>query len=242
MSEFKEKVVLVTGGSRGIGKAIAETFAEENAKVVVTYKNSIDEDYFDSKNIKHFQCDVADLKAVQELVENIIKEYSGIDILINNAGITKDGLLLRMSEEDWETVLDTNLKGVFNMTKAVSKNMMSKRYGKIINITSVVGIIGNAGQSNYVASKAGVIGFTKSVAKELASRNINCNAVAPGFIETEMTDKLTGDLKQNYLNLIPLKKFGNAGDIANAVKFLSSAKSDYITGQTICVDGGIVMQ
>lgn len=242
MSDFKDKIVLITGGSRGIGKAIAESFAERGATVIVTYKNSIDENYFNSKNIHHYKCDVADLKSVQEITDKIIKEHTKIDILVNNAGITKDGLLMRMSEEDWDTVIDTNLKGVFNMTKAVSRNMMSKRYGKIINITSIVGIMGNAGQANYVASKAGVIGFTKSIAKELASRNIYVNAVAPGFIATEMTDKLTEEVKQNYLNSIPLKKFGTGEDIAKAVMFLASEESDYITGQTLCVDGGIVMQ
>jgi len=242
LPDFKEKIVLVTGGSRGIGKAIAESFAAEGATVIVTYKNAIDEKYFDSKRIKHFQCDVADMKSVQGVVENILKEFSKIDVLVNNAGITKDGLLMRMSEEDWDIVLDTNLKGVFNMTKAVTRSMMSKRYGKVINITSVVGIIGNAGQSNYAASKAGVIGFTKSVAKELASRSININAVAPGFIETEMTGKLSEEVKQNYLNMIPFKKFGSGIDISKAVMFLASDDSGYITGQTLCVDGGIVMQ
>lgn len=238
---FKEKVVLITGGSRGIGKSIAESFACEDAIVIVTYKNSIDEDYFNSKNIKHHKCDVANMKMVQDILDIITKEYGKIDILINNAGITKDGLLIRMSEEDWDTVLDTNLKGVFNMTKAVSRGMMSKRYGKIINITSIVGIMGNPGQANYVASKAGLIGFTKSVAKELATRNINVNAIAPGFIETEMTDKLSEEVKQNYLNSIPMRKFGKTDDVSNAVKFLASDDSNYITGQTLCVDGGIIM-
>lgn len=242
MSDFKDKIVLITGGSRGIGKAIAGSFADRGATVIVTYKNSIDENYFSSKSIQHYKCDVADLKSVQEITDKIIKEHTKIDILVNNAGITKDGLLMRMSEDDWDAVVDTNLKGVFNMTKAVSRNMMSKRYGKIINITSIVGIIGNAGQANYVASKAGVIGFTKSIAKELASRNIYVNAVAPGFIATEMTDRLTEEVKQNYLNSIPLKKFGSGDDIAKAVMFLASGDSDYITGQTLCVDGGIVMQ
>lgn len=242
MPDFKDKTVVITGGSRGIGKAIAESFAEKGAVVIVTYKNSIDENYFNIKKIQHYKCDVADLKSVQEITDKIIKEHSKIDILVNNAGITKDGLLMRMSEEDWDAVVDTNLKGVFNMTKAVSRNMMSKKYGKIINITSIVGIIGNAGQANYVASKAGVIGFTKSIAKELASRNIYVNAVAPGFIATEMTDKLTEEVKQNYLNSIPLKKFGTGEDIAKAVMFLASEDSNYITGQTLCVDGGIVMQ
>ncbi len=240
--DFKEKIVLVTGGSRGIGKAIAESFADAGATVIVTYKNAIDENYFNSKGIKHFKCDVSDLKSVQEIVDSIIKEFEKIDVLVNNAGITKDGLLMRMNEEDWDIVLDTNLKGVFSMTKAVTRSMMSKRYGKVINITSIVGIMGNAGQANYVASKAGVIGFTKSIAKELASRNININAIAPGFIETEMTDKLSEEVKQNYLNSIPLKKFGTGNDIANAVKFLASDESSYITGQTLCVDGGLIMQ
>lgn len=241
MKDFKEKTVLITGGSRGIGKAIAESFAESGAAVIVTYKNAIDEEYFNSKNIKHYKCDVADGKSVQEMVDAIIKEHSKIDVLVNNAGITKDGLLMRMSEEDWVAVTDTNLKGVFNMTKAVTRSMMSKRYGKVVNITSISGVMGNPGQANYSASKAGVIGFTKAVAKELASRNINVNAVAPGFIETEMTDKLTEEVKQNYLNSIPLKRFGSGSDIANVVKFLASDEAGYITGQTIIADGGIVM-
>lgn len=241
MKDFKEKTVLITGGSRGIGKAIAESFAESGASVIVTYKNAIDEEYFNSKNIKHYKCDVADGKSVQEMVDAIIKEHSKIDVLVNNAGITKDGLLMRMSEEDWVAVTDTNLKGVFNMTKAVTRSMMSKRYGKVVNITSISGVMGNPGQANYSASKAGVIGFTKAVAKELASRNINVNAVAPGFIETEMTDKLTEEVKQNYLNSIPLKRFGSGSDIANVVKFLASDEAGYITGQTIIADGGIVM-
>jgi len=242
MTNFKDKIVLITGGSRGIGKAIAESFASEAAKVIVTYKNAIDENYFNSKNISHFRCDIADSKSVGSVTDEIIKQHSQIDILINNAGITKDGLLMRMSEDDWDVVLDTNLKGVFNMTKAVSRNMMSRKSGKIINITSIVGIMGNAGQANYVASKAGVIGFTKSVAKELASRNININAIAPGFIETEMTDKLSDAVKQAYLNSIPMKRFGSTSDIANAVKFFASDEAAYITGQTLCVDGGIIMQ
>lgn len=241
MPDFKDKVILVTGGSRGIGKAIAELFSNENGTVIVTYKNSIDENYFNSRKIQHRKCDVSQLKPVQELIESIIKEHSKIDVLVNNAGVTKDGLLMRMSEDDWDFVIDTNLKGIFNMTKAASRHMMSKRYGKIINITSIVAIMGSAGQANYVASKSGVIGFTKSVARELASRNILVNAVAPGFIETEMTDKLNEELKQNYLNSIPLKRYGKAQEVANTVKFLASDDSSYITGQTICVDGGIVM-
>jgi 3-oxoacyl-[acyl-carrier protein] reductase len=241
MHDFNGKVVLITGGSRGIGKSIAESFSEAGATVIVTYKNAIDESYFDLKSIKHFKCDVADGKSVQEMIDTIIKEHSKIDVLVNNAGITKDGLLMRMSEEDWEAVIDTNLKGVFNMTKAVTRGMMSKRYGKVVNITSISGVMGNPGQTNYSASKAGVIGFTKAVAKELASRNINVNAVAPGFIETEMTDKLSEEVRQNYLNSIPLKRFGSGTDIANLVMFLASDDAGYITGQTIIADGGIVM-
>lgn len=238
---FKDKVVVVTGGSRGIGKSIAESFNDEGATVIVTYKNAIDEAYFDSKNIKHYKCDVADAKAVGELVDALVKEFGKIDVLVNNAGITKDGLLMRMSEDDWNAVIDTNLKGVFNFTKAVTRPMMGKKSGKIVNITSISGVIGNAGQANYSASKAGVIGFTKAVAKELASRNINVNAVAPGFIETEMTDKLSDEVKANYLSNIPLKRFAKTDEVASAVKFLASDDAAYITGQTLCVDGGLVM-
>ncbi|MBE2255161.1 MAG: 3-oxoacyl-[acyl-carrier-protein] reductase [Ignavibacteria bacterium] len=239
--EFNDKVVIVTGGSRGIGKSIAESFKQDGAEVIITYKNSVNGEHFDSLGIKHFQCDVADIKAVQSLTEEIVKQFGKIDILVNNAGVTKDGLLMRMSEDDWDIVIDTNLKGVFNFIKSVTRPMMGKRYGKIVNITSISGIMGNPGQANYSASKAGVIGLTKSVAKELASRNINVNAVAPGFIETEMTDKLSEDVKQNYLNSIPLKRFASADEVSALVKFLSSDKSSYITGQTICIDGGLVM-
>ena len=238
---FEGKIVLITGGSRGIGKSIAEAFAESGATTIVTYRNAIDAEYFDSKSIRHYQCDVADIKSVQEMTDKIIAEHQKIDVLVNNAGITKDGLLMRMSEEDWDAVIDTNLKGVFNMTKTVTRHMMGKRYGKIVNITSVVGITGNPGQSNYVASKAGVIGFTKATAKELASRSININAVAPGFIGTEMTDKLSDEVKAKYLESIPLKRIGSGKNIADVVMFLSSEMSEYITGQTICVDGGLAM-
>ena len=238
---FEGKIVLITGGSRGIGKSIAEAFAESGATTIVTYRNAIDAEYFDSKSIRHYQCDVADIKSVQEMTDKIIAEHQKIDVLVNNAGITKDGLLMRMSEEDWDAVIETNLKGVFNMTKTVTRHMMGKRYGKIVNITSVVGITGNPGQSNYVASKAGVIGFTKATAKELASRSININAVAPGFIGTEMTDKLSDEVKAKYLESIPLKRIGSGKNIADVVMFLSSDMSEYITGQTICVDGGLAM-
>lgn len=242
MGIFENKVIIVTGGSRGIGKAIAEKFSEEGADVYITYKNSVDAEYFDSKKIKHFKCDASDLKEVQSLVENIIKEKSRIDVLVNNAGMTKDGLLMRMSGEDWDIVMNTNAKGVFNFTKAVCRQMISQRNGKIVNITSIVGITGNAGQSNYAASKAAVIGFTKSIARELASRNINVNCIAPGYIDTDMTNKLNDNIKQSFVEGIPLKRIGKTEDIANAVLFLASGQADYITGQTLCVDGGMVMQ
>lgn len=239
--EFENKAVIVTGGSRGIGRSIAERFAKEGAKVVVTYKNSIDTASFDNAGIKYFQCDAADTAAVQSFTEGVIKEFGRVDILVNNAGMTKDGLLMRMSEADWDAVLNTNAKGVFNFTKAVSRQMISQKQGKIVNISSVVGLTGNAGQANYAASKAAVIGFTKSIAKELASRNINVNCIAPGYIDTDMTSKLNDTVKQGILNSIPMKRIGDGNDIANTVLFLCSDKAGYITGQTICVDGGMVM-
>ena len=238
---FENKIVIVTGGSRGIGKSIAKKFASYGAKVTVTYKNSVDTAEFDSLGIKYHQCDAADTAAVQAFSDSIIKEHGKIDILINNAGMTKDGLLMRMSEADWDNVLDTNAKGVFNFTKAVTRQMISQKQGKIVNISSVVGLTGNAGQSNYAASKAAVIGFTKSIAKELASRNINVNCIAPGYIDTDMTSKLNDTVKQGILQSIPMKRIGDGNDIANAVMFLCSDESSYITGQTICVDGGMVM-
>lgn len=238
---FENKVVIVTGGSRGIGKAIAEKFAEEKAKVIITYKNSVDAAYFDAKGIKHVQCDAANTKEVQGFVDVVIKEYGRVDALVNNAGLTKDGLLMRMSEEDWDIVMNTNAKGVFNFTKAVTRQMISQKQGKIVNISSVVGITGNAGQANYASSKAAVIGFTKSVAKELASRSINVNCIAPGYIDTDMTSKLNDTVKQGILESVPLKRIGSGDDIANAVMFLCSPGADYITGQVICVDGGMVM-
>jgi 3-oxoacyl-[acyl-carrier protein] reductase len=241
MSSFENKVIIVTGGSRGIGKAIAEKFSQQKAKVIVTYKNSIDAAYFDSKGIKHTQCDASNTKEVQQFIEAVIKEFSRIDVLVNNAGLTKDGLLMRMSEDDWDIVMDTNAKGVFNFTKAVCRQMISQKKGKIVNISSVVGITGNAGQANYVASKAAVIGLTKSVAKELASRNITVNCIAPGYIDTDMTSKLSETIKQGIIDAVPLKRIGSGDDVANAVLFLSSEEADYITGQVLCVDGGMVM-
>ncbi len=238
---FENKIVIVTGGSRGIGKAIAMKFAEAKAKVYITYKNSVESEVFDSAGIKYAKCDAANTKEVQDFIDSVIKDNSRIDILVNNAGLTKDGLLMRMSEADWDIVLDTNAKGVFNFTKAVTRQMISQKQGKIVNISSVVGITGNAGQSNYAASKAAVIGFTKSIAKELASRNINVNCIAPGYIDTDMTNKLNDTIKQGILDAVPLKRIGDGSDIANAVMFLSSEQASYITGQTICVDGGMVM-
>lgn len=238
---FENQVVIITGGSRGIGKSIAEKFAVTGAKVTVTFKNSIDADFFDRKGIRHEKCDAADTTEVQSFIDSVIKEHSRVDILINNAGVTKDGLLMRMSESDWDMVMDTNAKGVFNFTKAVCRQMISQKRGKIVNIGSIVGITGNAGQANYSASKAAVIGFTKSIAKELASRNINVNCIAPGYIDTDMTSKLNDTVKKGILDAIPLKRIGSGDDIASAVMFLCSPAASYITGQVICVDGGMVM-
>ena len=240
------KVALVTGASRGIGKSIALSLGKLGAEVVVNYSSSDEKAQEVVENIRSFgsksyklKFDVSNEESVNEAINHIIKESSTIDILINNAGITRDGLLLRMKTSQWNEVLDTNLKGVFLCTKNVAKFMIKKRSGKIVNITSIVGLIGNPGQSNYSASKAGVIGFTKSCAKELASRGINVNAVAPGFIETEMTENLE---VENILKMIPLRKLGSTNQIANLVNFLvSSEASDYITGQTISIDGGMNM-
>ncbi|MGH2574119.1 MAG: 3-oxoacyl-[acyl-carrier-protein] reductase [Ignavibacteria bacterium] len=241
MFSFQNKIVIVTGGSRGIGKAMAVKFADAGAKVTITYKNAVDSAFFDSKGIKHHQCDASNMKQTQAFVDSLIKESGKIDVLVNNAGLTKDGLLMRMGEDDWNIVMDTNAKGVFNFTKAVSRQMISQRKGKIINISSIVGLIGNAGQVNYVASKAAVIGITKSAAKELASRNINVNCVAPGYIDTDMTNKLGDKVKTAFVENIPLKRIGRPEDVANLVLFLASEESDYITGQVICIDGGMVM-
>lgn len=249
MINLSEKVAIVTGGSRGIGKEVAKKLASLGSNVVINYI-STEEEAINTKNeieslgVKCLvaKCDVSKSEEVNKMVEMSIKEFGHVDILVNNAGITKDGLLMRMKEEDFDKVIDVNLKGVFNCTKAVTKHMIKRRYGKIINITSVVGIIGNIGQSNYCASKAGVIGFTKSTARELASRNININAIAPGFIDTDMTKVLSDELKQNMINNIPKNTFGTPEDIANVVAFLASDISSYITGQVINVDGGMVMQ
>jgi 3-oxoacyl-[acyl-carrier protein] reductase len=242
------KLALITGGSRGIGKEIALALAKEGNNIAISYGNNSESAMEVVKEIQSFGVEAIAVKAdvsIAEDVKNLIKiieEGLGtIDILVNNAGITKDNLLIRMTEEDWDNVMDVNLKGVFLCTKAVSRSMMKKRYGKIINITSVVGITGNAGQGNYSASKAGVIGFTKSMAKELASRGIRVNAVAPGLIQTDMTNVLKDEVKAEMLKMIPLNTMGNPVDIANLVVFLAGEKSDYITGQIIKIDGGMAI-
>lgn len=242
------KVVVVTGAGRGIGKAIALNFAKLGAKVVVNYRTSSVQIKELAKAIEleggealAIQADISDETQVKKLMDEAKEHFGRIDILVNNAGITKDNLMMRMSAEDFDQVIDTNLKGVFYCLKHASTIMLRQRSGKIINLSSVVGIVGNAGQTNYSASKAGVIGLTKSAAKELAARGITVNAVAPGFIETEMTDGLSDKIKEATINAIPLKRFGKVDEIAGAVTFLASETANYITGQVLVVDGGMVM-
>lgn len=244
----EKKVVLVTGGSRGIGKEVAKVYAENGYDVVINYvsdKTDVEgiKKEFSEKGVKCLliKADVSNSQDVEEMVNQAISEFGKIDVLVNNAGITRDNLLMRMSEEDFDKVIEINLKGTYLVTKSVIKYMMKKRQGSIINLASVVGVVGNAGQTNYSASKAGIIGFTKSVAKELASRNIRANAVAPGFIETDMTNVLSETVKENINSQIPLKRMGTAKEVAELVYFLGSEKSSYITGQVINVDGGMVM-
>ncbi len=241
------KTAIITGATRGIGKGIAQKFAQEGANIAFTYSSSVEAANLLEKELnalgiqaKGYQSNAADFDAAQELVKTILKDFETIDILINNAGITKDGLLMRMSVADFNKVIAVNLNSVFNMTKAVLRPMMKQRDGAIINMSSVVGVKGNAGQANYAASKAGVIGFTKSVALELGSRNIRCNAIAPGFIETEMTAKLGEEVVKEWRNAIPLKRGGTPEDVANACLFLASDMAHYITGQTLNVDGGML--
>ena len=242
------KVALVTGATRGIGKEIALTLAENGFNVALNYRKESEEleslkKEIESKNVKCLAVcgDVSNYEQVENFVKEIISEFGRIDVLVNNAGITKDMLLMRMKKEDFESVIDVNLVGTFNVTKNVIPHMMKARNGKIVNISSVVGISGNAGQTNYSASKAGIIGFTKSLAKEVASRNINVNAVAPGFIQTDMTNVLKDEIKEEISKNIPLKRMGTARDVANLVSFLVSENSNYITGQVINVDGGMLM-
>jgi len=243
-----KKVVLVTGATRGIGKQIAITFAKNGYDIAINYRTENEDLSVVKEEIEKIgakclavQGDVSVYEDCERFVKEIISEFGRIDVLINNAGITKDALLMRMQKEDFQQVIDTNLVGTFNVTKNVLVYMMKARFGRIINISSVVGISGNAGQSNYSASKAGIIGFTKSLAKEVASRNINVNAVAPGFIETNMTDVLKNEIKEEIAKTIPLRRMGTTEDVANVVKFLASEASSYITGQVINVDGGMLM-
>ena len=242
------KCAVVTGASRGIGRAIALQLASEGAKVVVNYSGSEQKALEVVEEIKNnggeaiaVQANVAESDSVQNLMKTAIDTYGSIDILVNNAGITRDNLLMRMKENEWDDVIDTNLKGVFLCTKAVTRQMMKQRAGRIINISSIVGVAGNAGQANYVAAKAGVIGLTKTTAQELASRNILVNAIAPGFITTEMTEALPEEIKETMLKQIPLAKLGQPEDIAKAVVFFASDNANYITGQTLQIDGGMVM-
>lgn len=248
MSKYNlnDKVALVTGASRGIGRQIALTLAENGAMVIVNYcgsKEKADEVVEQIKanggNAVAKQCNVSDYAETENMIKAILEEYGKVDILVNNAGITRDNLMIKMSEEDFDSVITTNLKGAFNTTKHLYKNFIKLRAGKIINISSVSGVIGNAGQANYSASKAGVIGLTKSLARELASRNICVNAIAPGFVETDMTGKLSEAVLEGAKKLIPLQKFGSPEDIANMAAFLASDDANYITGQVLCVDGGM---
>ncbi len=248
MKLLENKVVLITGASRGIGKAIAEECVNQGAKVVFTYVSSdekaraLETELTQHGGIaKGYKSDASKFDDAQELVDDVVAEFGTIDVLVNNAGITRDTLLMRMTEEQWDEVINTNLKSAFNLTKAVQKPMLKARSGSIINMSSVVGVKGNAGQSNYAASKAGLIGFTKSIAAELGSRNIRCNAIAPGFIETEMTEVLDQKVVQEWRNAIPLKRGGTPLDVANVTVFLASDMSAYVTGQTIHVCGGMLM-
>lgn len=247
MKALEGKVALVTGASKGIGRAIAEKLVEMGAQVAFTYLSSVEKGQALEQELtanggkaKGFRSDASDMAQAEKLIEDVVAEFGKIDILVNNAGITRDGLLMRMTEEQWDAVINTNLKSVFALTKGATKHMMRAKSGSIINITSVVGIKGNAGQANYSASKAGIIGFTKSVALELGSRNIRCNAVAPGFIETEMTGELDQKVVDEWRKAIPLKRGGTPEDVANAVAFLASDQSAYISGQVLQVDGGML--
>jgi 3-oxoacyl-[acyl-carrier protein] reductase len=247
MKLLENKTTLITGATRGIGRGIAIEYAKQGSNVAFTYSSSVDAANALEKELndlgvkaKGYQSNAANFDAAQELAADVLKEFGAIDVLINNAGITKDNLLMRISEDDFDRVIEVNLKSVFNLTKAVIRPMMKKRSGSIINMSSVVGLKGNAGQSNYAASKAGIVGFSKSVALELGSRNIRSNVIAPGFIETEMTAKLDEETVKGWRNAIPLKRGGSPEDVANACVFLASDLSAYVTGQTLNVDGGML--
>ena len=247
MKLLEGKTVIITGASRGIGRGIAEVFAKQGANIAFTYRSSDekakslqDELSANGCKVKGYKSDASNFEAAQQLAVDVLEEFGSIDVLVNNAGITKDGLLMRMSEDDFDRVMDINMKSVFNMTKAVLRPMLKQRKGSIINMSSVVGVKGNAGQANYSASKAAINGFTKSTALELGSRNIRCNSIAPGFIETEMTDALGEDQIQEWRNAIPLKRGGTSEDIANSALFLASDMSAYVTGQVLHVCGGML--
>ena len=245
---LEKQVCLVTGGTRGIGRAIVERFASAGASVAFTYHSSsavadelvaqLQAQYPDA-SFQSYQSDAASFAAATELAENVIKTFGRLDVLVNNAGIARDNLLLRLTEAQWDEVMDNNLKSVFNLTKQVVKQMLRQKSGSIINITSIIGIKGNAGQSNYAAAKAGMIGFTKSIAQEIGSRNIRCNAIAPGYIETDMTDNLSAEVKAGFADNIPLKRLGKPEEVADAALFLASSLSAYVSGQTISVCGGL---
>lgn len=247
MKLLQGKTALITGASKGIGKKIAEVFAAHGANVAFTYLSSVEKGQALEQElaaagtkVKGYRSDASDFKAAEELVNAIVAEFGTLDIVVNNAGITKDGLLMRMSEEQWDDVLNINLKSIFNVTKAASKPMMKQRSGVFINMSSIVGMQGNAGQANYAASKAGIIGFTKSIAKELGSRNIRSNAIAPGFIRTEMTDALPQDVVAGWSKMIPLQRMGESEDVANVALFLASDMGSYVNGQVISVCGGML--
>ena len=246
MKNLENKTAIITGGSKGIGKGIVEKFAQEGCNIAFTYLSSESSAIEVEKNAKSYgvkvikyKSDASNFDQSSELIENVIKDFGSYDILINNAGITRDNLLLRMDEDSWKKVIDINLNSCFNLTKCAIREFMKKKDGVIINISSIVGVKGNAGQSNYSASKAGINGFTKSVALELGSRNIRCNAIAPGFIETDMTSQGDGKLLESWIESIPLKRAGNVSDVANLCSYLASDKATYITGQIIKVDGGL---
>ncbi len=246
MQLLENKTALITGGSRGIGAGLVKHFAKSGANVAFTYRSSADasNQLIESLNnckvsIKAYQSDASSYESAEELVKTVLEDFGQIDILVNNAGITRDNLILRMQPAQWDEVMDNNLKSVFNLTKQVVRPMMKNRSGSIINMSSVVGVGGNAGQANYAASKAGIIGFTKSIAQELGSRNIRCNAIAPGFIETEMTEELKAEVKEQYMNGIPMKRFGSVDEVAQTAVFLASDSSSYISGQVISVCGAL---
>ena len=246
MTSLENKVAIVTGGSRGIGKGIVQHFHKAGANVVFTYRSSDDqaraiEQSLGSDRVLGVKSDASVMDDAKSLVDQTIERFGTVNVLVNNAGITKDNLMLRMTEEQWDEVIRVNLKSVFNLTKCVMRPMLKNRGGSIINMSSVVGLFGNAGQANYAASKAGIIGFTKSIAKEIGSRGVRCNAITPGFIETEMTEQLDDKVKSSYIDGIPLKKFGSVDAIAKATLFLASDDSDYVTGQVLSVCGGLSM-